>query len=775
MGLRTLLFIDMNDQGLTIKNQCLYAEALALEQAGYLQEAEAKYQQLLELDENCAEGWDGLSRIYFDLAQYDAALDALDCCLRLDGTQGYHYYRLGLIWEKLGNITEAIIAYQTGIELDADASDGCLKLGDIWAELGELESAELFYQKAIERQPYEVTGYLKLGNLFLGKNQDLDAIAIYQTGLNLYPHDSDLLYQMGLVLTVHQNTESAHLYFGLAAESQHRYETAIQFYQTVLQNSGGKVEIYLKLGTCYQRLEQWQKAVNIYEQGLQQFPDEMELYLALISAWQNLGETQNALQIAQQAIVRFPHQISVKLAKQSLLPILYNQFEEVEAYRQLFTQELTSLIAETDLEKLEVRQQALTAIGRGTHFYLQYQGYDDLELQQQYGKWVYRVMKANYPEWVNPLSLPPLKPNQKIKIGYISPHLTWHTVGLVFLGWLRNCDRSQFEIYCYFTGEEADQITDLFDLYSDQFYHINRNLETIVEQILADELDIIVFLDIGMCPQLTQIAGLRLAPIQCAAWGHPVTTGLPTIDYFISAEFLEPKDGEHHYSEKLIRLPNLGINYPKSILPKTLKNRLDFGLKQDVILYLSCQSLFKYLPDFDRLLVEISKQVKSAQFVFLAHWNPAITEKFRQRLKRIFAKASLDIDEYCIILPRLDKEDYLQLNTLADIGLDSIQFTGFLTTLDSLSCGLPLVTCEGKWMRSRQSAGILQRLGITETIAQNREEYIKIAIELGLNPDWRLAIQEKIKQNIEKLYEDKSCVQALETFYQQTVHSLNCF
>ncbi len=758
----------MNNDQLNVNIKQLYAEALALEQVGYFEEAKVKYQEILDLNPNQVEGWYGLSRVYYDLDQYQDGLVALECGLELDGTQGCYYYQLGLIWEKLGNITEAILAYQKGIELDPEAIEGCLKLGDLWSESGEWEAAELYYRKAIERQPNTGKGYLKLGNLFLGQNRVKKAIAIYETGLTVASYDADLLYQMALALTVNQNYQQANLYFGLAAESQERYETAIQFYQKVLQTHRKTVEIYFKLGNCYQTLDHWEEAVNIYEQGLQQFPDELELYLALILAWQNLGETQIALQIAKQAVNRFSDQISVKWVEQSLLPILYDEFEEIATYRGHFTRKLTQLIQETDLENLEVRQQALKAIGRGTYFYLQYQGYDDLELQQQSGTWVHQVMKANYPEWTKPLALRPFKENKKIKIGYISPHLTWHTVGLVFLGWLRNCEHNQFEIYCYFTGEKADSITNLFKLYSDYFYHINSNLETIVKQILANELDIIVFLDIGMCPQMTQIAGLRLAPTQCVAWGHPVTTGLPTIDYFISAEFLEPLNAKTHYSETLICLPNLGINYHQPILPEVIKSRSEFGLKIDSILYLSCQSLFKYLPDFDYILVKIAQQVKSVQFVFIAHWNKAITDKFKQRLKRTFAQNYLNSEDYFIILPRLAREDYLQLNLLADMGLDSIQFTGFLTSLDSLSCGLPLVTCEGKWMRSRQSAGILKRLGITEIIAQNQEEYIKIAVKLGLNPEWRLMIREKIKQNQHKLYEDISCVKALEKFYQQT-------
>jgi len=774
LRLRTLRwFFNMNDRGLSVNCQRLYAEALALEQAGYFEPAQAKYQQILELDNETAEVWHGLSRVCFYQDQYDAALDALARCLILDETQASQYYSLGLVWEKLGNITEAIPAYQRAIDLDAEGVDGCLKLGELLAKLAEFQSAQFYYQQAIDRQPNTVTGYLKLGNIFLGQNRAEDAIAIYEKALNIHPNNSALLYQMALAFRVNQNSEMADLYFGLAAEAQYQYETAIQFYHNILQTQLPTVEIYLRLGNCYQSLDQWFEAIQVYQIALRVFPNQVEFDLALISAWQSLGDTRIALQISELAVDRFPNQISVRFAKQSLLPILYDYSQEIAEYRQHFTEELVKLIEQTDLDNSEVKQQALTAIGTKTHFYLQYQGYDDLELQKQYGGFVHRIMKANYPEWTKPLLLPTLTANQKIKIGYISAHLTWHTVGLVFLGWLRDCDRSQFEIYCYYTGKETDLITNLFQLYSDQFYHIYGNLENIVEQISADQLHILVFLDVGMCPQITQIAGLRIAPIQCAAWGHPITTGLPTIDYFISAELLEPPRAQNHYSERLFCLPNLGINYAKPPLLEPQKTRYDFYLRKDTILYLSCQSLFKYLPDFDQILVAIAKQVKTAQFVFVAHWNAAITEKFQQRLKQSFAENNLNSKKYCTILPRLDKTDYLQLNRIADIGLDTIQFTGFLTTLDSLSCHLPIVTCEGEWMRSRQSAGILNRLGITETIAKNREDYIKIAIKLGLDVEWRLAIREKIKQNQWKLYEDKSCVPALENFYQQTIHNFN--
>ncbi len=748
----------------------VYAEALAFEQAGYWAEAESKYQQILTWQSDRVEAWQGLGRIYFSQQNYDAALTALEQALRLDETQAIHYYYLGLIWAELGQFSEAVSAYQTALALDPEWVEVDLQLGKVWMELGEFEQAEFYYRSAIALEPNHLQAYLQLGYLYLGQNQLQTALEIIQTALNLSPQNPELLEQVGFILTAHQQPDEGQVYFALAAYYQKQYETAIQFYQKVLKASTINPEVYLILGDCYQQLDQVEQAIKLYEKALELFPDQIELYLALISAWHNFGETETAIKVAEQAVKRFPDHLGLKFAKQRLLPIIYETVSEIEFYRQRFSEELKDLIETTDLEDGETRWQALNAIGEATNFYLQYQGYNDLDLQQQYGQFVAKIMQSNYPE-LSTLCLSSTQKNNKVKVGYISRYLNWHTVGLVFLGWLRDADHQQFEIYCYFTGDDPDEFTNLFKLYSDQFSHINGSLEEIINTIRGDELDILVYLDMGMCPQMMQLAGLRLAPIQCVAWGHPITTGLPTIDYFISAELLEPPDAEFHYSERLICLPNLGINYIKPVLPEPRKTRNDFGLKEDSVIYLSCQSLFKYLPEYDYLFAAIAQQVPNAKFVFFSSGTSAITEKFKRRLKRTFEAFNLDFQNQVIILPRLDKVDYLQLNLLADIGLDTIAFTGFLTSLDSIACHLPLVTMQGKWMRSRQTAGILHRLGITEIIAKDETEYIKIAVELGLNSEKRQAMAEKIKNHQSILYQDKTPLKALESFYLNVIHS----
>ena len=740
----------------------LYGEALAFSQAGYFAEAVTLYQQILEITPTEIQAWWALGKVYCYQADWYQAVTAFNQALTLDSKQGKVYADLGFVWQQLGEIHQAISAYQTAIHLDPDDIQVYHLLGNLYSEYGDFQQAEQYYRQGILIDPYEIDCYLSLGNLLMMQNQVKQAITLYQQALEYHLQHPDLLYQYGLAIATHSTSEEAAFYLASAAYSQQDYQTAIDYYQTLINTDNIPIEIYLNLGDCYQQLDQVSTAIDLYQTALNYYPDSVDVYLALIVALQNSGQTEAAMKIAETALQKLPQNIRLKLANQRILPILYQTQTEIKDYRDRFQQLLTDIIKNYCLETPEDKQLALHAIGENTNFYLQYQGDNDVKLQQQYGEFVSQVMAANYPK--NTQNRNSVK-KEKVKIGYISAFLQWHTVGIVFLGWTKQHDSKLFEIYCYHLGTESDEITDLFKYNSDCFYHIPNKLEDVIQQININQIDILVFLDIGMSPLTTQLAGLRLAPIQCAAWGHPVTTGLPTIDYFISAELLESHYSKNHYSEQLFCLPNIGIYYQKPHIPICLKKRSDFNLKTDSIIYLSTQSLFKYLPQNDSIFAAIAQQVKKAQFIFFSHWNTEITQQFQQRLSLAFTQFGLSFQDYCLILPRLNKTDYLQLHLLADIALDTFQFTGFLTSLDAIACNLPIVTHVGQLMRSRQTGGILKRIKVTETIAQNPSEYIKIAIRLGIDSEWRRSIVQKIQANQSILYQDNECVESLEQFY----------
>ncbi|MGC9524677.1 MAG: tetratricopeptide repeat protein [Limnospira sp.] len=639
-------------------------------------------------------------------------------------------------------------------------------------ESGQLAAAESEYRKAITVCPDLCLGYLGLGGLFLLHNQTERAIATYEEALEKTV-TPELLEALGLAWIAGGNARRGSFYLASAAHHWGEYEIAVQHYREFLQNRFENLEVSLALADCYQKLNRYPQAIAIYRDLIRNLPAATEPYIPLMAALQEMGQIGEANATAETALKQFPNHIPLKFAQLRLLPLLYKNPGDAIAFRQQFERELNALIATTPIGEVAT----LKAVGDGTNFYLQYQGDENLftgqfseqELQRKYGEFVHRVMVDHYPDWGQP---PVIEKRGTIRVGYVCSFFQWHTVGNLFLGWVKELDRDRFEVYCYYTGRECDRMTELYKWYADRFYHIPNDLEKVAQTIHRDRLDVLVFLELGMCPQTLQLAGLRLAPVQCVTWGHPVTSGFPTVDYFISAELLESPEAQNYYSEKLIRLPHLGISIQPPQLPEGERRRSDWDFSEDAILYLSCQSLFKYLPKYDIIYGEIAHRVPRSQFVFIAHWNSEITEQFRDRLYVAFRRLGLRGEDYCIFLPRLDYSEYLQLHTVADIGLDTFQFTGFATTLDAIACGLPIVTHEGNVMRARQSAGILRRLGITEAIAKTEAEYVEIAVELGLDSEKREAIVQKIRKNQSRLYNDLDCIRGLERVYTEILQPL---
>ncbi|MCL6435403.1 MAG: tetratricopeptide repeat protein [Leptolyngbyaceae cyanobacterium HOT.MB2.61] len=676
-----------------------------------------------------------------------------------------------------GQIIEAARAYQTAIALDANLIEGYNHLGNLVAEHGDPQQAERIYQKALSIDPQNLDVYLNLGDILLVQKKIEAAIAAYEAALQLNPAENRAYQGLELAHELLQDEAKACIFAGDRLYERKRYQEAARQYQKLLELEKADLHSYIALANCYEQMQQYEAAIAVCQQGLVNYPTTPHLHEQLIRALRETNQTEAAITQATQAAQTFPNHFYFKLQQHLLLPLLYQTPEEIQFYRDRFTQGLSTLIQEWSLpfppafppSPSDSLNSLKNALAQHTNFLLAYQNANDVELQKQYGQFVHQTMAALYPEWAK--SLHP-NPRPKIRVGYLSACLWEHTVGKLMIGWLKHHNREWFEIYSYSLADKNDSLNHQFRHYSDVFHQIPNDFAALGQQILADQLDILVFFDLGLHPLMTQLAALRLAPVQCTTWAHPVTSGLPAVDYFLSSDLMEPDNAQEHYSEQLIRLPNIGISFARPEVPPLTKSRSDFQLNEEAVVYLTSQLLCKYLPQQDRVLAAIAQQVPNAQFVFIARPNATIARQFQQRLKRAFAAVGLDSDRHCIMLPPLNQTDYWNLNQVADVFLDSFGWSGGHTTLEAIACNLPVVTCPGEFMRGRHSYAILKMLGITETIAQTEAEYIEIAVRLGQNSGWRADLIRRMGDRHPNLYDDKTCVTALENFYQKAINSL---
>ena len=186
--------------------------------------------------------------------------------------------------------------------------------------------------------------------------------------------------------------------------------------------------------------------------------------------------------------------------------------------------------------------------------------------------------------------------------------------------------------------------------------------------------------------------------------------------------------------------------------PSRPATKSELGLPENRFIFLSNQSLYKYLPQFDIVFSTIAERLPKAVFVFIGHHSKRVTDLFRNRLFKAFEAKGLDGAQFCIFLPRLSHQDFLSLNMCSDVYLDTPGWSGGKTTLEALSCDLPVVTWPGAVMRARHAYAMLKRIGLEDTIAGSLSEYIDIALVLATDQGYHQHIKDGIHRHKNLLY-----------------------
>ncbi|MBF0267183.1 MAG: tetratricopeptide repeat protein [Alphaproteobacteria bacterium] len=500
-------------------------------------------------------------------------------------------------------------------------------------------------------------------------------------------------------------------------------------------------------------------------------PQDAQAQFNLGLAFLGLGDIDSARDSLLTALLADPSHVGARWLVSRLLPRVYMSTAEIMLWRRRVFSGVSALEAVLHPQSPEEAAKHVAGILLRTNFELAYQGEDDRPLQELYGRLVHRVMSA----WLPDLADPPKSrdrvssDDKRIRVGFASSYFTSHTIALLFNGWIRHLDRSRFIIHGYLTNGVPDGSTRALAGLCDVFRDLKGPVEEAARQIRADGLDVLIYPDLGMDGRSFALAALKLAPTQAVSWGHPVTSGLPSMDYFLTSDLMEPDASDAHYCEKLIRLPNLSIAYRPPQLEQT-KTRADFGLPATGPIYLCCQALQKYLPQYDRLFTAIAKQAAGARFAFILHKTRHLdNRKFKARIEAAFKAEGLNPADHLVFLPWMAWTDYVQLNGACDVFLDSVGWSGGNTSLEALSRNLPIVTMPSHLMRGRHSCAMLKLLGLDECIASDLKAYVAIAVKLGTDAAWNAAVRERIKAGQGRLFDDQAPVKALESFIEQAV------
>ncbi len=530
---------------------------------------------------------------------------------------------------------------------------------------------------------------------------------------------------------------------GLALQRLGREEQAILAYRAALALAPADPETHFNLAGLYAQRRDGLASLTHYKAAIAADPADYRAHLGEGNLLLAMGDANGARRAFEKAL-RTGAPPGVRFLRDLGLPVIGGSAVEIAAARTAF---------ETGLGNLERDPPPLAHPAReagGPRFFLAYHGRDDRALQERLAQ-LYRAACPGL-DWVAPHCRDRWPPSPIRRIGMVSRFFFDHSIGRLMQGLLAHlAGRGGCEIVLFDVAPPPDDL-----LRRDLVRHAHRtellegDLVRQREQIARAEVDILFYPDIGMDYATYFLAFARLAPVQCVTWGHPVTTGIPTIDYFLSCDLAEPPGAPAHYSEHLVRLGGLPFSYRRPPPPASTKTRADFGLDEGEKVYFLAQNLFKVHPDMDAALRRILEDDPAGRVVLIEGHYPLWGELLRHR----FAQSLGSVADRVTFVPRLGHDDYMRLLALADVSLDSFPFSGGNTTYQSLAMGTPVVTLPGDYLRGRLSLAILCALGVTECIAMDAEDYAKIAVRLANDRDWAAYVGGRIESGAGDIFDD---------------------
>jgi protein O-GlcNAc transferase len=645
---------------------------------------------------------------------------------------------------RAGRLAEAERLYRQICAADPTHAESLHRLGVVAHQLGRADAPDVL-ARAVALRPDVAEAHNDLGVVLGARGRFAEAAASFERAVALRPDYAD----------AHNNLAAALRRLDKTAEAVPHYERVA----ALLPNAFGA---HNNLANALMELGRLDAALAHYDRALALAPDFAPAHHNRGVALRGQSRFAEAAASFEQALAIKPDFIAAKFAAcMARLPIIYTDEAEIAQRRADYEAGLRAL--RDDVERAARPGDLADMVGAHQPFYLAYQGGNDRDLQAVYGEMICRIMAARY----GPARLPaPPATDEPVRVGIVSGFFRHHSNWKIPIsGWLGQLDRRRFRLFGYHTEGEVDAETEAAAGQCERFVQGPLPAEGWRRAILDDAPHVLIYPEVGMDRVGAQLAAQRLAPVQCVSWGHPDTSGFPTLDFFLGSDLMEPPDAQEHYTERLVRLPNLSVYYePPDRSPVSLA-RSDLGLRLGATVYWCSQAVYKYLPQFDQVFPRIAREAGDCQFTFIRFPGAAhVTELFRGRLERAFAAFDLNAAAHCVFMPRLDPHQYAAAASCCDIGLDSIGWSGCNSTLECLLDDLPIVTMPGALMRGRHTAAILTMMGVADTVTGTLDEYVATAVRLARDAPWRAALRTKIADNKHRAYRDRACIAALENF-----------
>lgn len=569
----------------------------------------------------------------------------------------------------------------------------------------EFSLAEVLLREALHLFPAYVDAHCNLGGLLRDTGRHAEAGRHLQTALQLEPANSVAAYNLAMILL-----------------DEKQWNRAVPLLEIALNRTQGKAETFYWLGNALMGAGDHVAAQRAYESAFRLQPMHSRARWGF-------------------AMAKLPAMVS----HESEYAQATKDFEEQLARLQKWFQKNPQAVQDL-------------AVGAQQPFFMAYIPGNHKELMGLYGALCSSLMRQ-HASLISPKPAGKQSYNGKIKVAIVSAHISEHSVWRALVrGWIAHFDHTRFELHVFHVGAHADAQTRWAAKKVATFHQGPKPWQEWVQLIHQFAPQILLYPEVGMDATTLRLAAQRLAPRQLAAWGHPVTTGLPTIDAYISARAFEPADAQSAYSEKLIPLPGIGACYQPYGTKATNPDLSAWGLRTSDRFFVCAGTPMKYSPADDTVWLKIARACNPTVLLFFKKAEDTLADQLEARLRRAFKHEGLDFDAAIRFIPWQSQAAFFGILRNAVAYLDTIEFSGFNTAMQAIECGTPIVAFEGTQMRGRFASGILRSIQLDEWVATDRQGFIRLANELNSDESRRQVYQRKMTDNRASLYDDVSPV-----------------
>lgn len=642
---------------------------------------------------------------------------------------------LAVLHARQNRLEEARELLEECLRLRPNSPPVLTNLGETLRQMGRLDDALDRLRHAVLVAPGFAEAHYNLGVALRQSGDDEGAVAAYRRAIELAPNHVQARYNLANTL-----------------RDQGRAPMAVVEYEKVVAQSPNWAEARLNYGNALAELGQIERALEEYHRAQELDPNVGDIATNIGEAYGRLGRLEESARWLRVNAGRHPDLWLRELRIAALAPPIPADNAAIDEFRE----RLLARVRDLAEQNLSLTLASLGSSCAEPPLALQYQGRDDRPIRDAYGDLFAKL--------IQPLATKRREggpPHVGVVVTNGHEGVFYRCLGEV----VERLDRSKLRvtIVCSLAGRNVMRHT-MFRT-PQEYFILPPTIDEAARALAEARFDLLHYWEVGTDAMNYFLPFFRPAAAQSATWGWPITTGNPRIDYFVSARGIEPLDAAGHYRERLVELASAPTYYARPPVPERLRNRESFGLPTGARLYICPQNLRKIHPDFDEALAEILRADGEGLLLLVADEQPAVTAQLADRLGR---KAP-DVRGRIRVLPRMPREDYLNVLALADVNLDTFHYgSGANTMYDTIATATPIATLPGRFHRGRYALATLEALEWRDSIAQSVSEYVNAAVRLGKDRDFRESARERLRREPEYgVLENQAAVEAYQEFFLQ--------